>query len=79
MAVEKLESIERLYLNAESTRLIQRSKKEYYEFKNEIPPKQLYINIRDCDTVSSYNCLSSMKESNISNRNLYLFVVLMVL
>ena len=66
MTVNIIGKIETLYINVESTRLLQISKKYYYEYKNKICKNNLQINIRYCDAESSYSFNYPMVGSKIS-------------
>ena len=50
----KLEKLDNLYINAASTRLLQRSKKYYIAHKNQIFPKKSQIHIRALNAAPSY-------------------------
>ena len=48
--------IDSLYINSVSTRLLQRSKHDFIEYRNQIFPNNSHINLISCDTASSYHC-----------------------
>ena len=56
----------KLYINSASTRLLQISKIALIENKNQIFPNNSHINLRACDAALSYNCSSTITESNIT-------------
>ena len=54
-----------MYLNTVWTRILQRSKKEYYKYKNKIFPNNSHIYIRYFDAASSYPFPYTMTGSRI--------------
>ena len=67
--LKRLAHFDKLYINVKSTRILQRSKKDYDKYKNRISSKSSHINIRACNFVSSYHCTSPMTESNTPKRD----------
>ena len=59
----------RLYINYASTILLERSKHDFIEYKNKLFPNNSYIQLRACDSVSSYHFTSPITESNIPKRD----------
>ena len=55
-----MEIFDKLYINVESTRLLQRSEKYYDEYKQKKFPNNSHIHIIPCDDSSSYHCPYSM-------------------
>ena len=51
--------LEKLYINGASTRILQRTKIDDMEYKNQTFPNNLHIHIRACDAISSYHCPNS--------------------
>ena len=49
MAVNKIGIFEKLYINVASSNILQRNKKYYDEYKNQIFPNNPHIHIRACD------------------------------
>ena len=56
--LSKLAKLDRLYINSASTRLLQRSKNYFIEYKNQVFPNNSHIHLKACDYVSSYHCTS---------------------
>ena len=52
----QLEKLDKLYINAASTRILQKYKIDYIVYKNQIFPKYSQIHLRACDDSSSYHC-----------------------
>ena len=52
-------------MNYLSTRLLQRSKINSFEYKNQIFPNNSHIHLRACDAASSYHCTYPITGSNI--------------
>ena len=50
--VELLAQLDKLYINAASSRILQRSKKYYIEYKNQIFPNNPHIHLRACNAMS---------------------------
>ena len=61
----KLAKLDKLYINSASNRLLQRSKIDLIEYKNQIFPNDSHINLRASNVASSYHCTSPITESNI--------------
>ena len=57
--------IDKLYINSDSTRLLQISKNYFIEYNNQIFPNNSHIHLRERDSASSYNCPSPITGSNI--------------
>ena len=51
----QLEKLDKLYINAASTSILQISKKYYIKYKNKIFSKHLHIHLRACDSALSYH------------------------
>ena len=47
--LSKLDKLDKLYIYSASTRLLQRSKHDFIEYKNGIFPNNSHINLRACD------------------------------
>ena len=65
LRLTQLAKIDKLYINSASTRLLQRSRIDFIEYKNGIFPKHYHINIIAYDDNSSYNCTSKIAGSKI--------------
>ena len=55
--ISQVEKLDKLYINFALARLLQISKNNFIEFKNQIFPNDSHINLRACDAESSYHCL----------------------
>ena len=56
--LSQLAKLDKLYINYSSTRLLQRSKDYFIEYKNQVFPNNSQIRLRSCDDASSYHCTS---------------------
>ena len=63
--ISQLSKLDKLYVNSESTRLLERSKNYFIEYKKQIFPNDSHIHLRACDDESSYHCSSQITGSNI--------------
>ena len=63
--ISKLAKLDKLYINPASTRLLEISKNDFIEYKKQIFPNDLYINLRYSDAALSYNCSSPITVSKI--------------
>ena len=54
--LSQLAKLDKLYINSASTRLLQRSKNYFIEYKNRIFSNNSHIHLRSCDSASSYHC-----------------------
>ena len=61
-----------LYINYASTRLLQRSKNSFIEYKKQIFPNDSYIHLKACDAASSYHRPSPIFGYNITKWDLFL-------
>ena len=52
----QLAKLDKLYINAASTRILQRSKIYYIGYRNKIFPDNSNIHLRACNDASSYHC-----------------------
>ena len=57
--------LDRLYINAESTRNLQISKIYYIEYNNQIFPENYHIHLIAYDAASSYHCMHQIVGSKI--------------
>ena len=64
--ISKLDTLDKLYTNYVSTRLLHISYNDFIEYTNQIFPNNSHINLRACDAASSYHCPSPIIVSNIS-------------
>ena len=65
MTVNTIGKMKGFYINAASTRLLQISKKDKYEYNNQIFPNNSRIHIRARDYASLHRCLSPMMGSKL--------------
>ena len=63
--LSQLEKLDKLYINSVSTRLLQRSKIYLIQYNNQIFRNNSHINLRSCNSSSSYHCPSPIKVYNI--------------
>ena len=63
--LSQLATLDKLYINSASTRLLQRSKHDFVEYKNQILPNNSHIHLIACDSESSYHCSSPITGSKI--------------
>ena len=61
--LSQLAKLDKLYINYASTRILQISKINFIEYKNQIFPNNPHINLRPCDAVLSYHCPYIITES----------------
>ena len=67
--LSKLAKLDKLYINSAPTRLLQRYKHDFIEYKNKIFPNNSHIHLRYCDSASSYHCPSQITGSDIPKRD----------
>ena len=60
-----MEKIDKLYINSASTRILQRYKNDFIQYKDQIFPNNSHVHLRDCDATSSYNLPSKITGSKI--------------
>ena len=63
--VIKLKKIDKLYINSASTRILQKSKIDFIEYKNQIFTNNSHINLIASDSISSYHFPYPITGSNI--------------
>ena len=56
--LSQLVKLDKLYINYESNRLLQRSNIDLIEYKNQRFSNNSHIHLIACDAASSYNCFS---------------------
>ena len=71
--LSKLAKIDKLYINSASTRLLQRSKIGFIEYKNQIFPNDSHIHLRAFDSVSSYHFTYPITVSKITKWDCILY------
>ena len=54
--ISQLSKLDKLYINYVSTRLLERSKNDFIEYKKKIFPNYSRIHLRACDATSSHHC-----------------------
>ena len=56
--ISQLSKLDKLYINSASTRILERSKNDFIEYKKQIFPNDSHINLKACDAASSYHCVA---------------------
>ena len=68
--LSQLTKLDKLYINSASTRLLERSRNDFIEYKKQIFTDYSLIHLRACDD-ASYNCSSPITGSIYSKTGLY--------
>ena len=63
--LSQLLKLDKLYINIESARILQRPKNDFTKYKNQMFSNNSLIHLRACDDASSYHCTPKIIGSNI--------------
>ena len=63
--MSQVSKLDKLYIDSASTRILERSKNDFIEYKKKMFPNDSHINLRAYNAASSYNCSATINGSNI--------------